>query len=100
MKFLLDTNVISEPTKPRPNKGVMAWLAAVNEDSVFLSVVTITELHYGIDGVTAGKIGDVSTNGWAVSGPRAFKDEFYRSTSMWRTRAADLWRAANLMAEL
>jgi len=55
MKFLLDTNVISEPTKPRPNKGVMAWLAAVNEDSVFLSVVTITELHYGIDGVTAGK---------------------------------------------
>ena len=54
MNFLLDTNVISEPTKPRPNKGVMAWLAAVNEDSVFLSVVTITELRYGIERLTAG----------------------------------------------
>jgi predicted nucleic acid-binding protein len=55
MNFLLDTNVISEPTKPRPNKGVMAWLAGVNEDSVFLRVVTITELRYGIERLTAGK---------------------------------------------
>jgi predicted nucleic acid-binding protein len=55
MNFLLDTNVISELTKPRPNKGVMAWLAAVNEDSVFLSVVTISELRYGIERPTVGK---------------------------------------------
>src|SRR5260370_30620421 len=46
MNFLLDTNVISEPMKPRPNAGVLAWLAEVDEDSVFLSVVTITELRY------------------------------------------------------
>jgi predicted nucleic acid-binding protein len=49
MKFLLDTNVISEPMRARPNAGVLAWLAEVDEDSVFLSVVTITELRYGIE---------------------------------------------------
>lgn len=45
MNFLLDTNVISEPMRARPNAGVLAWLAEVEEDSVFLSVVTITELR-------------------------------------------------------
>src|SRR6516225_2867722 len=54
MNFLLDTNVISEPTKPRPNKGLITWLADVNEDCVFLSVVTITELRYGIERLSDG----------------------------------------------
>jgi toxin FitB len=55
MRFLLDTNVISEPMKARPNAGVLAWLAEVDEDSVFLSVVTITELRHGIERLVAGK---------------------------------------------
>ena len=48
MSFLLDTNVISEWMKPRPNPGVVAWLSDVDEDRTFLSVITLTELHYGI----------------------------------------------------
>jgi toxin FitB len=55
MNFLLDTNVVSEPMKARPNAGVLSWLAQVDEDSVFLSVVTITELRYGIERVATGK---------------------------------------------
>jgi len=55
MKFLLDTNVISEPMKPRPNAGVLAWLAEADEDGVFLSVVTITELRYGIERLATGR---------------------------------------------
>src|SRR5580765_3238381 len=58
MNFLLDTNVISEPMKARPNAGVLAWLAAVYEDSTFLSVVTFTELRYGIGRLVAGKSRD------------------------------------------
>jgi predicted nucleic acid-binding protein len=54
MKFLLDTNVVSEWMKPRPNRGVIAWLAETDEDRVFLSVVTITELRYGIERMAAG----------------------------------------------
>jgi len=55
MSFLLDTNVISEPMKQQPNKGALAWLAGVNEDTVLLSVVTITELRYGIERLAAGR---------------------------------------------
>lgn len=55
MNFLLDTNVLSEPMKQRPNEGVLVWLAGVNEDRVFLSVVTITELRYGIERLAAGR---------------------------------------------
>jgi hypothetical protein len=54
MNFLLDTNVISEPMKARPNAGVLAWLGEVDEDCVFLSVVTITELRYGIERLATG----------------------------------------------
>jgi len=46
--FLLDTNVVSEWVKPRPNRGLVAWLAEVDEDRVFLSVVTLAELRHGI----------------------------------------------------
>ena len=55
MSFLLDTNVVSEWTKPRPNAGVLAWLADVDEDRVFLSVVTIAELRHGIERLPAGR---------------------------------------------
>ena len=54
MSFLLDTNVISEWMKPRPNPGVVAWLSDVDEDRTFLSVITLTELHYGIEPLAAG----------------------------------------------
>ena len=54
MSFLLDTNVVSEWVKPRPNSGVVTWLANVDEDRVFLSVVTLTELRYGIERLAAG----------------------------------------------
>ena len=54
MSFLLDTNVVSEWTKPRPNLGVVAWLARVDEDEVFLSVVTFAELRHGIERLPAG----------------------------------------------
>ena len=49
MSFLLDTNVVSEWTKPRPNPGGVEWLGQVDEDEVFLSVVTFAELRHGIE---------------------------------------------------
>jgi toxin FitB len=54
MTFLLDTNAISEWQKPKPNRGVIAWLNATDEDSLFLSVVTLAEIRYGIERMTAG----------------------------------------------
>ena len=54
MSFLLDTNVVSEWVKPQPNSGVTAWLASVDEDRTHLSVVTLTELRYGIERMPGG----------------------------------------------
>ncbi len=55
MSFLLDTNVVSEWVRPQPNSGVVSWLASVDEDRVFISVVTLTELRYGIERMIAGR---------------------------------------------
>ncbi|GEP55183.1 type II toxin-antitoxin system VapC family toxin [Reyranella soli] len=55
MSFLLDTNVVSEWVRPRPDAGVVAWLAEADEDRVFISVVTLAELRYGIERLAAGQ---------------------------------------------
>jgi len=55
VSFLLDTNVVWEWVKPRPDPGVMTWLAEADEDRVFLSVATLAELRYGIERLPAGR---------------------------------------------
>ena len=55
MNYLLDTNVVSEWTRPRPNQGVIAFLASMDEDSAFLSVITLAELRRGVDRLPAGR---------------------------------------------
>ena len=70
MNFLLDTNVLSEPMKARPNAGLLAWLAEADEESVFISVVTITELRYGIERLATGR-GRDRLDGWLRKDLRA-----------------------------
>ena len=55
MSYLLDTNVVSEWAKPRPDPGVLAWLAATDEDQLNLSVGTIAELRYGVSLLASGQ---------------------------------------------
>ena len=47
--FLLDTNIVSESRKPKPHGGVMAWLAAQESASLYISAMTIGELQRGIE---------------------------------------------------
>jgi hypothetical protein len=54
MSFLLDTTVVSEWVKLRPNPGVVTWLAQADEDLLFMSVITLAELRYGIERMQAG----------------------------------------------
>ena len=49
MSFLLDTNVVSEWTRQRPNPGVVAFLDSEDEDALFLSVVSVAELRRGVE---------------------------------------------------
>jgi toxin FitB len=46
--FLLDTNVISETRKTRPDGGVIAFLTAADAGELFLSVLTLGELRKGV----------------------------------------------------
>jgi len=54
VSFLLDTNVVSEWVKPRPDLGVITWLADVDEDRVFLSVVSLAEIRHGVERMAEG----------------------------------------------
>ena len=49
MSFLLDTNVISELAKPRPNANAIVWLGRVPSTDLFLSVITLGEIRKGIE---------------------------------------------------
>jgi toxin FitB len=46
--FLLDTNIISELIKPRPETTVTSWVEATDESLLYLSVLTLGEIRRGI----------------------------------------------------
>ncbi len=52
MRYLLDTNVISELIAKRPNERVIQWLDQLDPTSIYLSAITIGELCKGIEKLT------------------------------------------------
>lgn len=53
MSYLVDTNVLSELRRKKPNANVVAWLQQRPANSLFLSVLTLGEIRKGVDGVAA-----------------------------------------------
>jgi toxin FitB len=53
MNYLLDTNVISELVAKHPGAGVIAWVRSVDEEQLYLSVITIGEIKKGIEKLPA-----------------------------------------------
>lgn len=49
MSFLLDTNVLSELRKPRPDAGVLAWFETVTSRELHVSVLVLGEIRQGIE---------------------------------------------------
>lgn len=47
--ILLDTNVVSEGWKPKPNPQVVAWLNAQPADSVYVCIPVFAELRFGVE---------------------------------------------------
>ena len=48
MTYLLDTNVVSERTRPLPDENVRRWLRTHRVSDAYLSVITLAELEQGI----------------------------------------------------
>lgn len=47
--YLLDTNIVSELRKPRPNASVVDWLEATDDSHLHVSAVTLGEIQAGIE---------------------------------------------------
>ena len=60
MSFLLDTNVISELAKTKPNFKVIAWFGSVPSTDLFLSVITLAEIRKGIEKKRTASPGDAA----------------------------------------
>ena len=55
MKFLLDTCVLSELVKPRPELRVLAWINARNEADLHVAAMTLAELQRGVARLPASR---------------------------------------------
>ncbi|MDF1883632.1 type II toxin-antitoxin system VapC family toxin [Sulfurimonas sp. SAG-AH-194-C21] len=55
MRYLLDTNIISEFISTKPNENVQKFILTLKEEDLFLSVITIGEIKFGIEKLEDGK---------------------------------------------
>lgn len=55
MRYLLDTNILSNITKPEPSASLLTWMADQADDDLFIASLTIAEIHRGILEKPAGK---------------------------------------------
>lgn len=53
--ILLDTNILSEVMRLRPDPRVKAWFKAQGDTELFTTAVTVGELHFGIAIMPEGK---------------------------------------------
>jgi predicted nucleic acid-binding protein len=70
--FLLDTCVISEAVKPKPDALVASWMRYQDHLSLFISVLTLGELHFGAASSSPTKQRDL--NAWIAQVEKRFAD--------------------------
>ncbi|HYC24848.1 MAG TPA: type II toxin-antitoxin system VapC family toxin [Roseiarcus sp.] len=94
-RYLLDTNIISEVTKPRPSERLVAWLAERLDEELFISSLTIAEIRRGILWKPVGKKRD-QLELW-FSGPDGPSARFAGRILSFDEKSALVW--ARLMTE-
>lgn len=94
-RYLLDTNIVSNLTKPLPSESLLDWLADQSEKDLYLSTVSIAEVWRGILEMPRGKKRRTLEEWFeGPDGPRAF---FAGRVLTFDLDAALIW--ARLMAE-
>lgn len=91
MKYLLDTNVVSQLSKPEPHPAAYAWIQSQEDADIFLSSATLFELRHGVEQMDRGKRRDRIEEFVAKGIPRKFAGRIIPL----ETHAADL--AARLL---
>jgi hypothetical protein len=54
-RYLLDTNIISNVTKPTPSEALVTWMAEQTDEDLFISSLTVAEIRRGLLEKPAGK---------------------------------------------
>jgi predicted nucleic acid-binding protein len=74
MGYLLDTNILSEPRRSKPNPQVIGWLDRLAPSAVFVSVISIGEIHRGIANVRRTDAAKAEQLGTWIKGVEAWTD--------------------------
>ena len=53
--IVLDTNIVSEPLKPKPDPEVLAWLDRQAPETLYLTTISLAELSAGVEILPVGK---------------------------------------------
>jgi toxin FitB len=94
-RFLLDTNIISNVTKPDPSKALLAWMAEQADNDLFISALTVGEIRRGLLEKPAGKKRAL-LEAW-FSGPEGPQALFAGRVLAFDDKAGRIW--ARLMAD-
>ena len=94
-RYLLDTNIISNVTKPDPSTALLAWMAEQTDNDLFISALTVAEIRRGLLEKPAGKKRTL-LEAW-FTGPEGPQALFAGRVLPFDEKAALLW--ARLMAD-
>jgi predicted nucleic acid-binding protein len=95
MRYLLDTNIISNIARPVPSDSLLAWLGAQNDEDLFIASLTVAEIRRGVLEKPAGKRRD-QLEAW-FSGPDGPQALFAGRVLPFDEAAGLIW--GRLMAE-
>ena len=95
MRFLLDTNILSNITKPEPSESLLAWMSEQNDEDLFITSLTVGEIRRGVLEKPAGKRRD-QLEAW-FSGPQGPQALFAGRVLPFDEKAGLIW--ARLMAD-
>jgi hypothetical protein len=94
-RYLLDTNIISDITKPSPSESLVTWMASQTDGDLFISSLTVAEILRGVLEIPSGRKRS-ELERW-FSGPEGPQALFANRILAFDERAALIW--ARLMAE-
>ena len=95
MRYLLDTNIISNFTKPVPSQSLIEWMTNQSDEDLFIASLTVAEIRRGVLEKPAGKRRD-QLDGW-FSGPQGPQALFAGRVLPFDEAAALIW--GRLMAD-
>jgi predicted nucleic acid-binding protein len=95
MRYLLDTNILSNITKPTPSASLTAWMAEQVDQDLFIASLTIAEIRRGVLEKPAGRRRD-QLEAW-FSGPEGPQTLFAGRVLPFDEKAGLIW--ARLMAD-